>query len=225
MPESNLTVSQIMTAQPITVTPDDTVVLAAKLIAEHNFNGLPVVGLGNQLVGIITEYDLVSRGSDLHLPTLINILGNVGIYKKDTGPVKEELKKLLALKVRDIMNTDPLTVRAEAPIQELADLFAHHHRVNPIPVVNDVNQLVGIVSRFDLVRLFADESAHREVPAGASSAGAVSDQKVDQFVSDFERRFVFVSRTRTRLWPVLAFAFALVGFVIAFAIIIRIATK
>mgnify|MGYP003394607338 CR=1 FL=1 len=216
-------VSSIMTVQPLAVKPEDTVVFAAKVLADHNFNGLPVTDPTGTILSIIKEYDLVSKGSDLHLPTLISILGNVGVYKKDTGPIKEELKKLLALKVSDIMNADPLTVNQNAPIQELADLFAHHHRVNPIPVVDDSKKLVGIVSRFDLVRLFADETAHQEV--AVTQPAEVDDKRVDQFVSNFEQRFVFVSRTRARLWPVLAAAFGIVGFIIAFAIILRIATK
>ena len=210
-----------MTPQPITVRPEDTVVFAAKLLAEHNFNGLPVVDPDGKLTGILTEYDLVSKGSDLHLPTLISILGNVGVYKKDSGLIKQDLKKLLTLQVKNIMNAEPLTIDQTAPVQALADLFAHHHRVNPIPVVAGDRRLVGLVSRFDLVRLFADESAHREVAV----TRAITDQAVDAFVDDFERRFVFVSRAGARLWPVIALAFAVVGFIIAFAIIIRIATK
>lgn len=211
-----------MTRKPVTVGLDDSVVFAAKILADHNFNGLPVVGQDNKLVGIVTEYDLISKGSDLHLPTLINILSNLGVYKKDTAPIKGELKRLLSLKVKDIMNADPLTVNQNAPVQELADLFAHHHRVNPIPVVDNDSKLVGIVSRFDLVQLFVDENAHREVPAGEAE---ISDKQVDQFVTDFEKRFILVSKTRARFWPVISLAFALVGFIIAFAIIIRIAIK
>ena len=216
------TVKQIMTPQPLTVRPEDTVVSAAKVLADHNFNGLPVIDDSGKLIGILTEYDLVSKGSDLHLPTLISLLGNVGIYKKDSGPIKADLKKLLALQVKDIMNTAPLTVNQTAPVQELADLFSHHHRVNPIPVVDESKQLVGIVSRFDLVKLLADESAHQNV---AIASHEVTDQKVDQFVQNLEERFVFVSRVRARLWPVIAASFGIVGFIIAFAIILRIAAK
>ncbi|MEK7506990.1 MAG: CBS domain-containing protein [Patescibacteria group bacterium] len=219
---SQISVASIMTKRPIAVGPDDSVVFAAKVLADHNFNGLPVVGQDNKLIGIVTEYDLISKSSDLHLPTLINILSNLGVYKKDTAPIKGELKRLLSLKVKDIMNADPLTVSQNAPVQELVDLFAHHHRVNPIPVIDDSQRLVGIVSRFDLVQLFVDENAHREVPAGET---AVSDKQVDQFVTDFEKRFILVSKTRARFWPVISLAFALVGFIIAFGIIIRIAVK
>ena len=218
----NLTVGKIMTPQPITIRAEDTVVYAAKILADHNFNGLPVVDNDGTLIGIITEYDLVSKGSDLHLPTLISILGNVGVYQKDSGPIKDNLKKLLSLQVKDIMNNDPLTISQDAFIQDLSDLFAHHHKVNPIPVVDAQKRLVGIVSRFDLVRLYADGTTARTT---ATDQSAITDQKVDQFVQDFEQRFVFVSRNRARLWPYIAAAFGIVGFVIAFAIILRIATK
>ena len=219
---NNLTVSILMTKEPITVRPSDKVTQAAKILSERNFNGLPVVNEENKLVGIITEFDLISRGSDLHLPTLINVLQNVGIYKQDSSALKDDLKKLLSLQVADIMNTEPLSINVNSSVQDLASLFASHHRVNPIPVVDGENKLVGIVSRFDLVRLFVDEGNPTVHPEQTTE---ISDQKVDSFIGDFERRFVFVSRTRVRLWPIISVAFALVGFVIAFAIIIRIATK
>ena len=211
-----------MTKRPITVGPDESVVHAAKIIADHNFNGLPVVDNNNKVIGILTEYDLVSKGSDMHLPTLISVLSNIDVYKKDSGVIKDDLKKLLLLKVRDIMNPEPLCINENKSVHELADLFAHHHRVNPIPVIDGNGILVGIVSRYDLVRMFVDDSIN-------GSAGVVeqsiSDKKVDRFIKDFENRFVFVSKTRLRFWPILSVAFAIVGFFIAFAIIVNIAIK
>lgn len=219
----NLKVKNIMTQQPYTVGPEDSVVYAAKILADHNFNGLPVVGADKALVGIVTEYDLISQGNAMHLPTLINVLGNIGVYKKDSSLVKDDLKNLLSLKVKDVMNTDPLTVEEDAWIQEVSDLFAHHHRVNPIPVVDKQKKLVGIVSRFDLIRLFTDERAHQDV---AVNHPENLDKRVDNFINDFEKRFVFVSRTRTRyLWPILSLSFAIIGFIIAFSLILRIAIK
>lgn len=218
----NLKVKDMMTKEPLSVGPDDLVVYAAKILTERNFNGLPVVDKDRKLAGIITEYDLISRSDSMHLPTLIKILSDVGVYKKDTALVKDDLKKMLSLKVRDIMNTDPLTVNENAPIQELADLFAHHHRVNPIPVIDNEAKLVGIVSRFDLVRMFVDEKSHQNVKV---SEPEILDKRVDGFIDNFEKRFVFVSRTRTKLWLIVSFLFAVVGFIIAFAIILRITTK
>lgn len=215
----NLKVKDIMTGQLVVVEPEDSLVYAAKLLSEHNYNGLPVVDKENNLIGIVTEYDLISQGNAVHLPTLINILGNIGFYKKDKSMIKDDLRNLLSLKVKDIMNADPLFVEENAWIQEVADLFAHHHRVNPIPVLDSNRKLVGIVSRFDLIRLLADERSHREVEIKKTEH---LDKKVDIFVDDFEKRFTLVSKNRVKLWPYIALSFAIVGFIVAFAIMIRI---
>jgi CBS domain-containing protein len=218
----NLKVKDIMTKGLVVVEPDDDVVYAAKILAQHNFNGLPVINKENVLIGIITEYDLISQGNAVHLPTLINILGNIGFYKKDKSLIKDDLKNLLSLKVKDIMNTDPLYVEDDAWIQEVADLFAHHHRVNPIPVIDKYKRLVGIVSRFDLIRLFADARASKNVDEKKTEH---IDKKVDNFIDDFEHRFTLVSKTRLKLWPIFYLAFAIIGFIIAFALILRISLK
>lgn len=222
MANQKLYVKDMMTAEPISVKPEDSVVYAAKLLYQYNFSGLPVVDDKGIAVGIVTEYDLISKGDALHLPTLINVLGNIEIYKKDNSLVKDDLKRMMILKVKDVMNTDPLTVQEEAPIEFLAELFSHHHRVNPILVIDKEDKLVGVVSRFDIVRFFVDQDTDREVPA---SRPEVLDKRVDNFINNFEKKFVFVSRTRARLWPWFSFLFALVGFTIAFAIILRISTK
>lgn len=218
----NLKVKDIMTKNIVSVEPDDSVVYAAKILSEHNFNGLPVVNKENVLIGILTEYDLISQGNSVHLPTLINILGNIGFYKKDKTLIKDDLKNLLTLKIKDIMNTDPLCVEEDAWIQEVADLFAHHHRVNPIPVINKEKKLVGIVSRYDLIKLFADERAHREVDVKQPEH---IEKRVDTFINDFERRFMLVSKNRVKLWPLISLSFAIVGFIIAFSLILRITLK
>ncbi|MGD0977013.1 MAG: CBS domain-containing protein [Minisyncoccia bacterium] len=218
----NLKVKDIMTKNLVVVEPEDAVVYAAKVLSDHNFNGLPVVNKENVLIGIVTEYDLISQGNAVHLPTLINILGNIGFYKKDKSLIKDDLRNLLTLKVSDIMNTDPLSVEEDAWIQEVADLFAHHHRVNPIPVIDKDKRLVGIVSRYDLIRLFADQRSDKNAVVTPSER---LDKKVDTFIDDFEHRFTLVSKTRIRLWPIIYLSFAIIGFIIAFALILRVALK
>lgn len=212
----------IMSDEPVSVKPDDLVTFAAGLLFEKNYNGLPVVDEQNKVVGIVTEYDLVSRGEALHLPTLINLLSNLDVYRKDNSLVSEDIKKLLILKVKDIMNSEPLTVSEDTPIQIAAEQFASHHRVNPILVVDQDKKLAGILSRFDLLRFFADQTLSGKVE---SDKPEVLDQKVEDFIGNFENRFVLVSKGRAKLWPVVSLLFAIVGFIVAFAIILRIATK
>ena len=218
-----LFVQDIMTENPISVGPDDLVVYAAKTLVEHGFNGLPVVGPSDELLGVLTEYDLILKGDDLHLPTLIKIFGNLDFYKKDKSLVEDNLKKMLSVKVKDVMNPEPLTVKMGTTIETLAELFANNHRVNPIPVINSIGKLVGIVSRFDIVKFFADRSAVSEAETGDQIQ--IANERVEQFMGDFEKKFVLVSKTRARFWPIVSALFLIVGFIIAFALILRITVR
>ena len=77
------TVQSIMTRDVVSVKPDTPLQEAAEVLARHGFNGMPVVDEENKLVGIITEYDLVAKGSAIHLPTFQLILQNIKVYNKD----------------------------------------------------------------------------------------------------------------------------------------------
>lgn len=212
-----------MTKNPVAVKPEDTVVYAAGLLAKGGFNGLPVTDQDRNLIGIITEFDLVSGQSALHLPTLINVFRNIKVYKKDAGLIKDDLKKLFELRVGEVMNKEPIVVNQEATIEEALDIFAHHHRVNPIPVLDDQKKLVGILSRFDLVKLLANEKFHQERTIVSSSD--LTDKRVERFVGDFEKKFIFVSKSRTKLWLIISLSFLFVGFFVALATVIRVTLK
>jgi len=58
--------------------------------------------------------------------------------------------------VADVMNSEPIVVRADAPLSEAADLM-ERHRVSGLPVVDHDGVLLGVVSRTDLVRVFATQ--------------------------------------------------------------------
>lgn len=149
---SKISVKDIMTKEVVSVTPDMPLVDAAKIIAEHNFDGVPVVDADNKLVGILTEYDLVSKGTSIHLPTFQLILQNLQIFGKDKSRFQKEFEEISALKVKDVMNDEPLTLPGDATFEETVAAFKDHHRVNPIPIVNKNNQVIGVVSRFDVLK-------------------------------------------------------------------------
>jgi CBS domain-containing protein len=58
---SKLDIDKIMTRQPITITPEATLVEAAQIMLKHKISGLPVVDKQGNLVGIITESDIFRR--------------------------------------------------------------------------------------------------------------------------------------------------------------------
>lgn len=208
------TVEDLMTAKVISVGPQTPLAEAVEILTEHNFNGLPVVDDSNTLVGLITEHNLILDDSYVHLKTLFKLLNEVKFYKKDISPIKADLQKVLSLKVSDVMIREPQVLHPDSSIEEASQMFGDP-KVNPIPVVDNQKKLVGILSLSDLTKLY-----------GVSLKSTLNDQQVDknidQFLNDFEKKFVLVTKARTETWLIVSILFALVWFIIAFFFILRI---
>jgi CBS domain-containing protein len=145
--KKHILAKEMMTRKVISVLPETPLVDAARIISEHNFDGIPVMTNDGQLVGIITEYDLITKTSSINASFLEKILQD--IHGND---IKAEDKKLSKMVAGDIMNTEPLTLKETATFDEVMRAFIMHHRVNPIPIVDDSGKVVGIISRFDVLR-------------------------------------------------------------------------
>jgi len=212
-----------MTKKVISVHPETPFLEAAGIIFKYNFDGLPVIDKYNKLVGVLTEYDFIVKGSIVHLPTLIKILKNIPLYRKDRDLVRDNVKEIFSLKVKDVMNPDPLTISPLADVQDAAKLFSEHHRVNPIPVVDKSNILVGILSRYDLIKMY---SRSLGIKNGSSlRKGRYVDRKISKVLSGLEGKFTIVSKIRTRFWFIISLLFVLIGFFVAMFLIMRIRIK
>jgi CBS domain-containing protein len=150
------TVADIMERDPIAVGRDDDVESVIRVLREHELPGVPVVDGSRNLVGIITENDLILRDeqADLHLPHHLNIMGGV-IYLESMKHFEERIKKAFASKAEDMMTPDPITVTPDAPVEEAARLIAKHKH-NRLPVVDDDGRLVGVVTRLDVLDAITD---------------------------------------------------------------------
>lgn len=142
----------IMTKDVISVTIDTSVSEAANLLFDHNLTGMPVVDEDRHVIGMITEYDLLSRGEHIHIPSYMKLLSAFKIAG-DKRAIKQEIDKILSLKASDIMTHPVVTVSPDTEVTEAARIFADEH-INPLPVVDEHGILVGIVSRADIVKLF-----------------------------------------------------------------------
>lgn len=146
------TVASIMSTDIVSVASTTPIPEVARLMLEHGISGLPVVD-GSELVGVVTESDVVSREIDVDVPAFATFLDAIFVLPWDRHD--DELKRVLATTVSGIMSSPAQTILATATIHEVADLMFKHH-VNPVPVVNEAGQLVGIVSRSDVLRLIAE---------------------------------------------------------------------
>ncbi|MCH7726362.1 MAG: CBS domain-containing protein [Planctomycetes bacterium] len=118
---------RIMTKDFIAVGPDTSIDEAVSLLLDHKISGLPVIDDEGQLVGVISEVDII----DL-------------VYSADIDTST----------VRDNMTLDTRSLEEDASLDDAADLFCTHN-IRRIPIVRD-GRLVGIVSRRDLIRFVRD---------------------------------------------------------------------
>lgn len=152
-------VSDIMAKEVISVRPSDKVIHVAEMLHEKGLNGFPVVQ-GGKVLGMITETDLVSRGSmSFHIPSLIKIFHEFKLEKYISGKQSSDFQPIFEADAGSVMNPDYVSVGPEAEITELVKIFQEKH-VNTIPVVDQAKNLVGIVSLSDIVKLI---SRFREV--------------------------------------------------------------
>jgi CBS domain-containing protein len=144
-----------MTSDVVTVTPDTSVHEVARLIWEHKIGSVPVVENGH-VVGIVTDYDLITRETDYDAPVFFSFLE---AYFRIPGTGDEEqLRRILAISARQLMSSPSVTVGPDDTVQDVATLM-YDKRLNALPVVDNDNALVGIVTRADIVRLMvADEN-------------------------------------------------------------------
>jgi CBS domain-containing protein len=143
-------VRDIMDSTPATITPETKVEDVVRTLREHELPGVPVVDGGGQLVGIVTEADLVlpDDQGDLHIPHYINLFGGT-VFLEPLGRFEERLRKAFASSAADMMTQDPDTVAPDTTVEEAARLV-HGSGHNRLPVV-DGGRLVGVVTRLDLL--------------------------------------------------------------------------
>jgi CBS domain-containing protein len=147
-------ISEIMDSSPVTVTPDTSVEDVVAALREHQLPGVPVVDSDGQLVGIVTEADMVlpDDEGDLHIPHYINLFGGT-VFLESLSRFEHRLRKAFAATVEDMMTSDPDTVGPDTSVREAARLI-HETGHNRLPVVED-GRLVGVVTRLDVLGALA----------------------------------------------------------------------
>lgn len=143
-----LRAKDVMTSPVITVRPDTSVKDVAALMLRHHISGLPVVTSEGELVGIVTEADLLYK--------------ETGPQQKAEGFLKgfppfaktaNEERKAAGLTAADLMTSPVVTVDEEMPVHDIARLMVRR-KINRVPVLR-ADWVVGIVSRADVLRALA----------------------------------------------------------------------
>ncbi|HET6536222.1 MAG TPA: CBS domain-containing protein [Sphingomicrobium sp.] len=140
-------ISEVMTRDVETVRPDQPVQQAASFMLSADAGSIPVTD-GNRLVGMITDRDIAVRG-----------------VAKGYGPDTQ---------VRDLMSADVICVREDDDVDDVASKMSQA-QVRRLPVIDDRQQLCGIVSLGDLSRETDGDSASQALE-GVSQPGGKHQQ-------------------------------------------------
>jgi len=143
------TAGDLMTTAIVSVAIGTSVRDVARLLLENRISAVPVLSADRQLLGMVSEGDLIGRNDadrvarrDWWLALLAN-----------GQPLTEPLEALLARPVEQVMRAPVMTIEAQAPLHEIAEMFRVYD-IKRLPVLRG-GRIVGIVSRSDLVRAMA----------------------------------------------------------------------
>ncbi len=146
------TAGDIMTGDVITASPDDDVQKAVNLLLEHHISGLPVIDGDGKVVGVLSEADLIIRDKEFKGPSYINFLGGI-IYLENPQRFQQELKKMTAQKVKEMMTPRVFTANPDTPVEKVVSIITDK-KVNRVPVVNPDGKLLGIITRHDILKRY-----------------------------------------------------------------------
>jgi CBS domain-containing protein len=152
-------VSDVMNKEVVTVSPDMTMPDLQRLFGQKRFGAVPVMDRDRNLKGIVSRSDVVRKFSlEQTLVELADSDFDASLGVEDNDDALESLSaavgiRLAKVKARDIMITDVATIAPDAPLADAADIMVAR-RIHRLPVLED-GRLVGIVSAFDFMRLYA----------------------------------------------------------------------
>jgi CBS domain-containing protein len=148
----------VMVSPVVTVNPSNTVKEVARIFLERRISAVPVVDERGKLVGIVSEGDLLHRaeaGTERQHSWWLRIMAGDGTLAADYA-------KAHARKVADVMTQEVVTAAPDTLLNEIAMLL-EKHAIKRMPIVEN-GQLVGIVSRANLIQAVASARAQLQVP-------------------------------------------------------------
>jgi CBS domain-containing protein len=194
--EKVMIAADVMMRDVKTVGPGTSVAEAAKLMAQNDLSALPVVDDHEQLVGILSEADLLRReeiGTDVRHPRWIEAI-------TPAATLAAEFAKSHGKQVRELMSEDVITAKEDTPLAEIAAIL-ERRRIKRVPITRD-GAVVGIVSRANLIQALA--SASLKLSNALDQSRTIRQELLSrlerQSWTDFGSRNVIVADGKVHLW-------------------------
>ena len=136
-------VRDVMTAPVVTVGTVTSYKEVARLMTEHRVNALPVVNDADQVIGMVSEADVL-RKQERNFRRF-----GTGLPRR----TRHERAVARARTAGELMTAPAITIGADAPLGAAARLM-NGHNIRRLPVTDDAGELIGIVARRDLLSVF-----------------------------------------------------------------------
>jgi CBS domain-containing protein len=162
----------VMTSEVISVDENATVPAVARLLAKRGISAVPVVDQDNQVIGMVSEGDLLHRaetGTERRRSWWLDMMAS-------TNRLAGDYIKSHSGRVKDVMTRNVLSVTETTSVADIA-LLLETNRIKRVPVVRD-GKLVGIVSRANLVQALA--MTIDEPPRGETDDRSIREQLLAQ---------------------------------------------
>lgn len=162
----------VMTSPVVTVPESATIAEVANILVSKRISAVPVVDGAGKLVGIVSEGDLLHRveaGTLRPQPWWLHVISG-------DRPLAADYVKSHATKVTDVMTKEVRTTDPETPLKEIAELLEKCH-IKRVPIVNKDAELVGIVSRANIIQAIA--TAHQKLETSLSDT-AIRDRLLEE---------------------------------------------
>ena len=144
----NVKVEDIMTSQVSTVHPDASLAEVVEKLLDKPYSALPVVDGTDRLIGIISDTDLLERG-DMEVSINLKRATDPGLARSLIQRLRENGRR-----VADVMTANPLTMGPKSSLSEAARVMGKEN-LKRLPVVDTEKRLLGILSRFDILKTLA----------------------------------------------------------------------
>ena len=148
----NATVKDVMTTEVVVVRRDTNFKEIAATLRRYRVSAVPVVDDAGRVIGVVSEADLLAKEALADPGVMAEVL-----HHKD-------VRKAEGLTAGDLMTRPAVTAAPEDPVEQAARMM-HFMRVKRLPVVNSGGELVGIVSRADVLAVFdrPDEDIRKDI--------------------------------------------------------------
>lgn len=162
-------VSDVMTRKVVTLKDTASIAEAWETMLKRLLKALPVLNKNGEVVGILTDEDLLDRAG---LEQQLSIAERL-----DEKMLQAELDGLRSspLKVGDVMTSPAITIRGDEPLSVAAARMAEH-RIKRLPVLDEQGKLIGVLSRVDVLKqVVSEESKKRAAKAPTGAARTLGD--------------------------------------------------